>query len=84
MNLRPMVKPGRVPSDPQGNIYPSSALTHGKTDEILGRVQHARVVITITRYGKPIARIVPIDDPNEVVTDPGAKISTPTPSTKER
>lgn len=77
-----MVKPRRVTSDPQGNIYPSSALSHGKTDEILGRVQHSRAVITITRYGKPIARIVPIDDPNEVITDPAAKLNPNTPTSE--
>jgi prevent-host-death family protein len=77
-----MVKQGRVTSDPQGNVYPSSALSHGKTDEILGRVQHSRVVITITRYGKPIARIVPIDDPSAVVTDPTSKINPTSPTTE--
>lgn len=70
-----MVKTRRVTDGPQENVYPSSALSHGKTDEILGRVLHSRVTVTITRYGKPIAKIVPIDSSDSVVTDPTSKLN---------
>jgi prevent-host-death family protein len=59
------------------NSYTVTDLSRGRTDEILGKVQYNRAVITLTRYGKPIARIVPIED--SVVTDPTANIS-PTPA----
>ncbi len=55
------------------NSYTVTDLSRGRTDEILGKVQYNRAVITLTRYGKPIARIVPIED--SVVTDPTASIS---------
>ena len=71
-----MPKSRRVTQGPQENVYPSSALSHGKTDEILGRVLHSRVTVTITRYGKPIAKIVPIDTEDTVLTDPTSKIPT--------
>lgn len=45
----------------------------------LGQVEHSRSSITITRYGKPVARLVPIEDEEVVLTDVGlpATLSAP-------
>ncbi len=54
--------------------YPVTALSRGRTNELLGKVLYQRMVITLTRYGKPVARVIPIED-GTVVTDPTANIS---------
>lgn len=73
---------------PSENRYSVTQLSHGKTDEILGKVAHGRAVVTIIRFGKPVARIVPIDAkitmPGErPLTDPTAKIAPTSPTTKD-
>ena len=76
-----MFKPRNKASAGIPNCHSISDLTRGHTDEILGKVIHHREVITLTRYGKPVARIVPIED--ALVTDPTAKFS-PVPPKKEK
>lgn len=57
------------------NECSTSAFSQGKTDEIFGKVLHSRVTITVYRYGKPIAKIVPLDDPNDSLTNPAVRIA---------
>jgi prevent-host-death family protein len=42
--------------------YAMTDLIRGKFDEALAAVQHRREEIIITRYGKPVARLVPLED----------------------
>ncbi len=56
--------------------YSVAELLHGKTHEIFGIVQHLRKAVTIVRYGKPVARIVPIDPPLGATSLPVNKLST--------
>lgn len=74
--LAPMLK---SKPDATRNEYSATALSRGKTEEILGKVQHSGATVTIFRYGKPIARIVPIVDGDALVTDPTTRLPiTPT------
>ncbi len=45
------------------------ARKRGMLDEILGRVLHQREEFTITRYGRAVARLVPLEDV-KLATDP--------------
>lgn len=38
-----------------------------KLHDILGQVEHLRRTITLTRYGKPVARIVPVESGKSVL-----------------
>jgi prevent-host-death family protein len=49
--------------------YAMTDLIRGKFDEALAIVQHRREEIIVTRYGKPVARLVPLEEP-KLVTDP--------------
>jgi prevent-host-death family protein len=42
--------------------YSMTDLIRGKFDDALAAVQHRREEIIITRYGKSVARIVPLED----------------------
>lgn len=53
----------------------ASDLSRGKTEEILGKVQHSGMTVTIYRYGKPVAQIVPYVPPDSVVSDPTQHVS---------
>lgn len=51
-------------------------LVKGKFDSVLREIQVSRVSFNITRYGKPVARLVPIED-EAPLTDPTAKLVPP-------
>lgn len=58
--------------------YSISDLLRGDIGEIFGIVQHRGEEITITRFGKPIVRIVPITSvthADKSLTDPSANRS---------
>lgn len=58
--------------------YNVTDLTHHCTEEILGKVQHRRLTVTIFRYGQMVARIIPVESDNEVLTDPSRSLQSPT------
>lgn len=75
-------KTEKLSPSPSDNRYSATQLSHGKVDEILGKVAHGRAVVTIIRFGKAVAKIVPIDAqvtlPGErSLTDPTARLTTP-------
>lgn len=55
--------------------YAMTDLIRGKFDEALAIVQHRREEIIITRYGKPVARLVPLEDGGKSAIDPLANRS---------
>ncbi len=75
-------KPKALRPDPEHNWYSVSQLSHGKTDEIMGKVQRGREVVSIIRYGKFAAKIVPYDakvilPEDDQLLDPTARFTTP-------
>jgi prevent-host-death family protein len=46
--------------------YSMTDLIRGKFDDALAAVQHRREEVIITRYGKPVARLVPLEPVEDI------------------